>query len=59
VPHDLCSAWPQRTISLDALSFLDGLSIWSGSDLQSFGDNYVACNSDGDAAREKLARGGA
>jgi hypothetical protein len=38
-------AWPQCTIPLHALS----LSIWSGWHLQSFGDNYVADNSDGDA----------
>lgn len=43
-------AWPQCPISLDVLSCFDGLSIWSGSNLQSFGDNYVAGNSDGDPA---------
>jgi hypothetical protein len=31
------------------MPFPDGLSIWSGWHLQSFGDNYVADNSDGDA----------
>jgi hypothetical protein len=30
--------------------FPDGLSIWRGWHLQSFGDNYVADNSDGAAA---------
>jgi hypothetical protein len=42
--------WPQCIIPLDALSCPDGLSIWSGWHLQSFGDNYVADNSDGAAA---------
>jgi hypothetical protein len=45
-------ARPQYTIPPDALSCPDGLSIWSGCHLQSFGDNYVADNSDGDAAAE-------
>jgi hypothetical protein len=40
-------AWPQYTIP--STPFPDGPSIWSGWHLR-FGGNYVADNSDGDAA---------
>ena len=45
----ICSAHG-RSAPFPSTPFPNGLSIWSGWHLQSFGDNYVADNSDGDAA---------